>query len=44
MDARVALTVWTYIETMGEFDEERIRAFIRSHESSRDAPEYNVRR
>ena len=42
MDAQVALTAWTFIETMDAFDEERVRAFIRAHESSRDAPEYNV--
>ncbi len=44
MGSRIALTAWTYIETMEEFDEGRIVAFIEARESSCAAPEYNVGR
>ncbi len=42
MDTRIALTAWTFLDAFDEFDEERIRAFIRSHESSPNAPEPRV--
>ena len=39
MGSRIALTAWTFIDKFDEFDEERIRAFIRAHLSSPNAPE-----
>ncbi len=44
MDSRVALTAWTFIDRFDQFDEERIRAFVNSHESSPNAPEFQVPR
>ncbi len=44
MDTRIALTAWTFIDAFDEFDEKRIRDFVSSHESSPNAPEYNVLR
>lgn len=42
MPTRIALTAWNYLDTFDEFDEERIVAFIEAHESSPNAPEFNV--
>ena len=42
MESRIALTAWNYLDTFEEFDEERIVAFIEAHESSPNAPEFNV--
>ena len=39
MDNRVALTAWTFIDKLDVFDEERVKDFIRSHESSGNSPE-----
>ena len=44
MDARIALTAWTFIDQFDEFDEERVRAFVNAHESSPNAPEYRLPR
>ena len=44
MDTRIALTAWTFIDQFGEFDEDRIRDFVSSHESSPNAPEYSLPR
>ena len=44
MDARIALTAWTFIDKFDEFDEDRIRDFVSAHESSPNAPEYRVAR
>ena len=44
MDSRVALTAWNFIDKFDEFDEGRIRDFVNSHESSPNAPEFNVPR
>ncbi len=44
MDARIALTAWTFIDKFEEFDEQRIRDFMSAHESSPNAPEYRVPR
>ncbi len=39
MDTTIALTAWHYIDKLTDFDEERIKRFIRAHESSSEAPE-----
>jgi hypothetical protein len=39
MDARIALTAWTYLDKFDEFNEERVRAFINAHVNSDEAPE-----
>ena len=44
MDTRIALTAWTFIDQFDEFDENRIRDFVSSHESSPNAPEYSLPR
>ena len=44
MDSRIALTAWNFIDQFDEFDEDRIRAFVNAHESSPNAPEWNVQR
>ena len=44
MDTRIALTAWTFIDQFDEFDEDRIRDFVSSHESSPNAPEYSLPR
>ncbi len=44
METKIALTAWTFIETMEAFDEVRIRDFMVTHESSPNAPEFNVGR
>jgi hypothetical protein len=44
MDARIALTAWTFIDRFDEFDEKRISEFVNSHESSPNAPEATVPR
>ena len=43
METRIALTAWNFLDAFGGFDEERIRTFIRAHESSPNAPEPFVR-
>ena len=43
LDARIALTAWTFLEEFDDFDEARITAFISAHESSLNAPEPFVR-
>ena len=44
MDARIALTAWTFIDKFDEFDDARISEFVNSHESSPNAPEARVPR
>ena len=44
METKIALTAWTFIDTMEAFDEERVRDFMVTHESSPNAPEFNVGR
>lgn len=44
MDAKIALTAWTFIDKFDIFDEERVSDFISSHESSPNAPEGSVGR
>ena len=39
MPTKIALTAWTFIDAFDEFDEDRIKDFINSHESSPNAPE-----
>ena len=39
MDSEIALTAWTFIDRLGEFDEKRITDFIEDHMSSPVAPE-----
>ena len=39
MDTAIALTAWTFLETLEKFDQERIEAFILAHVSSLNAPE-----
>lgn len=43
MDTRIALTAWTFIDKLDEFDEKRIKEFIRAHESSPNSPEPEAR-
>ena len=40
MDARIALTAWTYIDVMDELDPERVDIFVRAHHGSERAPEH----
>ena len=42
MPTRIALTAWNYLDAFDDFDEDRIVAFIEAHESSPNAPEFNV--
>jgi hypothetical protein len=42
MGTRIALTAWTFLDAFDEFDADRIREFIRAHESSPNAPEPEV--
>ena len=44
METKIALTAWTFIDTMEVFDKARIRDFMVTHESSPNAPEFNVGR
>lgn len=44
MGNRIALTAWNYIDKFDEFDEQRIREFVTTHEGSRNAPEWNALR
>jgi len=44
MDTAIALTAWTFLDQFDVFDEERVSAFISSHESSPNAPEATVPR
>lgn len=44
MDTAIALTAWTFLDQFDVFDEERVSAFIVSHESSPNAPEATVPR
>ena len=44
MGNRIALTAWNYIDKFDEFDEQRIRDFVTTHEGSRNAPEWNALR
>ena len=39
MPTKIALTAWTFIDAFDEFDEDRIKEFIKAHESSPNAPE-----
>ena len=43
LESKIALTAWTFLDGLQEFDEERIDAFIKSHESSSNAPEPRAR-
>ena len=43
MDSKLALTAWDFILRLDEYDEELVKEFIDSHESSPNAPEPNVR-
>ena len=40
---RIALTAWIFLDKFNEFDEERVKAFIKAHESSPNSPEANAR-
>ena len=42
MESRIALVAWNYLDTFDDFDEIRIREFIAAHESSPNAPEWQV--
>ena len=42
MESRIALVAWNYLDTFDDFDEMRIREFIAAHESSPNAPEWQV--
>jgi hypothetical protein len=44
MDAKIALMAWTVIDKFDAFDEERLIAFILTHESAPVAPKANVGR
>ena len=43
MDTKIALTAWTFLDTLDEFDLQRIEDFIVAHSSSPNAPEPDVR-
>ncbi|MCH7625724.1 MAG: DUF3105 domain-containing protein [Chloroflexi bacterium] len=42
-DGRIALAAWTFLDIFDEYDEDRIRDFFDSHESSPNSPEPNAR-
>ena len=42
MYTTIALTAWTYMDQLDEFDESRIVAFINAHVNSSEAPESQV--
>jgi hypothetical protein len=42
MESKIALVAWNYLDEFDEFDEMRIREFIAVHESSANAPEWQV--
>ena len=39
MDAKIALTAWTFLDAFDEYDDERIKAFVNAHMNSPTAPE-----
>ncbi len=39
----IALTAWTFLDKLDQFDEDRISAFVNVHNSSRNAPEPTAR-
>lgn len=41
--SKIAITAWNFIDKFDQFDEQRIRAFIESHERSPNAPEPTAR-
>lgn len=43
MKSKIALTAWTFIQNLDEFDDDLVKDFIESHESSPNAPETNAR-
>ena len=43
MDSTISLTAWTFIDRLDFFDEDRIRDFVGTHESSPNAPEGTAR-
>ena len=43
MDSKIALTAWTFLQKLDEYDEDLVKDFINSHESSPNAPEANAR-
>ena len=43
MDTRIALTAWTFLDAFDEYDDERIKAFVKAHMNSPNAPEYLAR-
>ena len=43
MSTTIALTAWNYQDTFDEFDEDRIKEFIRAHVNSSNAPEPTAR-
>ncbi len=43
MDSKIALTAWTFLQTLDQFDEDMVKDFIDSHESSPNSPEANAR-
>ena len=42
-EGRIALAAWTFLDVFDEYDEDRIRDFFDSHESSPNAPEPGAR-
>ena len=43
METTIALTAWTFLDAFDVFDEDRVKDFISSHESSPNAPEPTAR-
>ena len=43
MESTISLTAWTFLDQLDVFDEDRIRDFLGTHESSPNAPEANLR-
>ena len=43
MTTKISLTAWTFLDAFDEFDEDRVKDFIRAHESSPNSPEPNAR-
>ena len=39
MSTTIALSAWNYLDAFDEFDEDRIKDFIRAHVNSNNAPE-----
>ena len=42
MGAKIALTAWTFVQKLEEFDEIQVRNFVETHVNSPNAPEPDI--